>query len=372
MNILITGSSGFIGKHLKNTLNYKHSKKFTVTGLNKKDFTDQKVLDNKVKQSSVIIHLAAINRHSDQDFLFETNINLSKKIIESIEKVNFKGKVIFASSTQEILKNNYGKSKSISRNLFIESSKKNNFTFTALIIPNVFGPFGKTNYNSFIPTFCDNIIKDQEVEIINNNQVKLIYIDNLIKIIVNEFQNESSNYLKELKEDVITTVEEVRNKLIEYRSYYIIKSSIPDFQTEFDLNLFNTFRSYINHDEFFPVKHIQNTDDRGDFVEIIRSYSKGQYSFSTTKPNIIRGNHFHTRKIERFSVIQGEALIKLRKIDTNDILEFKLSGNTPSYVDMPIWYTHNIKNIGSDNLVTLFWINEPFDKDNSDTYIENV
>lgn len=372
MNILITGSSGFIGKHLKNTLNYQHPNKFTVIDLNQKDFTDQKIVDNKVKQSSIIIHLAAINRHDDQKFLLETNISLSKKIIESIEKVNFKGKVIFASSTQETLKNNYGKSKSISRNLFIESSKKSNFTFTALIIPNVFGPFGKPNYNSFIPTFCTNIIKDQEVKIINNNKVRLIYIDNLIEIIVDEFQNKSSNYLKELKEDITTTVEEVLNKLIEFKSFYINKNSIPDFQSEFDLNLFNTYRSYIKHDEFFPVRHIQNTDDRGDFVEIIRSYSKGQYSFSTTKPNITRGNHFHTRKIERFSVIHGEALIRLRKIGTNNILEFKLNGNTPSYVDMPIWYTHNIKNIGSDNLITLFWINEPYDQDDTDTYIENV
>ena len=372
MNILITGSSGFVGSHLKNTLKYKHSNKFTIIDLDKKDFLDQKLLDNKVKQSSVIIHLASINRHNDQDFLLETNIELSKKIIESIEKVNFKGKLIFASSTQENLKNNYGISKNISRKLFIESSNNNNFTFTALIIPNVFGPFGKPNYNSFIPTFCKNILKDQEVEIIDNNQIKLIFIDNLIQIIVDEIKIKSSNYCKKIKEDILTTVEEVRDKLISYRSCYIMKSSIPAFHTEFDLNLFNTFRSYIKNEEFFPIRYIQNTDDRGGFVEIIRSYSKGQYSFSTTKPNITRGNHFHTRKIERFSVIRGQALIRLRKIGTNKILEFKLNGNKPSYVDMPIWYTHNIKNVGAGDLITLFWINEPYDQDNPDTYLENV
>lgn len=372
MEVLITGSSGFIGSHLKNTLKYKYSSKFKIIDFDKKEFLDQKLLDDKVKKSSIIIHLAAINRHEDEDFLLKTNINLSKKIIESIEKVNFKGKLIFASSTQESLNNNYGNSKKTSRNLFVESSKKNNFNFTALIIPNVFGPFGRPNYNSFIPTFCEKIIKDKEVEIIKNNQIKLIYIDNLVEIIVRLIKNKTSNNCENIKEDIITTVEEVRDKLIFYRSCYINKSSIPSFYTDFDLNLFNTFRSYIEHDKFFPITHIKNIDERGAFVEIIRSYSKGQYSFSTTKPNITRGNHFHTRKIERFSVISGQAIVSLRKIGTDNIHEFKLNGETPSYIDIPIWYTHNIKNIGSDDLITLFWINEPYDQENPDTYIENV
>lgn len=123
---------------------------------------------------------------------------------------------------------------------------------------------------------------------------------------------------------------------------------------------------------YFPVKLTQHTDDRGSFVEIIRLEVGGQVSFSTTKPNITRGNHFHTRKIERFAVIKGKALIQLRKIGTDEVLNFELNGDEPAYVDMPIWYTHNIKNIGDDILYTNFWINEFFDPNDADTYFEEV
>ena len=141
---------------------------------------------------------------------------------------------------------------------------------------------------------------------------------------------------------------------------------------EFDHNLFNTFRSYIDLNDFFPVKHKQYSDERGSFSEILRSESKGQYSFSITNPKYTRGNHFHTKKIERFSVIKGKALIQLRKVNSDEIFEFILEGQSTSFIDMPIWFTHNIKNIGDDDLITLFWVNEPYDIDNPDTYLEKV
>ncbi|MBL6655330.1 MAG: NAD-dependent epimerase/dehydratase family protein [Flavobacteriaceae bacterium] len=372
LEILITGNRGFVGSHLINTLKYKYSNEFNIIDFEKNDFLDQKSLDKKIKKSKVIIHFAAMNRHRDENFLLKTNVDLSKKIIESIERVGFRGKLIFASSTQENLNNNYGISKKKSRKLFIKSSEKNNFIFTALIIPNVFGPFGKPNYNSFIPTFCHRIIQGEDVQIIENKPVKLIYVDSLINIIVKEIKTNSPNHYYEIKGDVDISVENVKAKLDHFKSHYLFNSSIPSFDTDFDLNLFNTFRSYIDYDLFFPVKYSRNSDDRGEFVEIIRSNSRGQYSYSTTKPNITRGNHFHTKKIERFSVIKGEAIIQLRKIGTNNTHEFKLNGNSPSFVDIPIWYTHNIKNIGTDDLITLFWINEPYDENNSDTYLEKV
>ena len=123
---------------------------------------------------------------------------------------------------------------------------------------------------------------------------------------------------------------------------------------------------------YFPRKFIKHSDNRGTFVEISRQGRPGQTSFSTTLPGITRGNHFHTRKIERFSVIKGKALIQLRRIGTDDVLDFYLDGNEPAYVDMPIWYTHNIKNIGEEELLTVFWINEPFDPKDPDTYFEVV
>jgi UDP-2-acetamido-2,6-beta-L-arabino-hexul-4-ose reductase len=167
-------------------------------------------------------------------------------------------------------------------------------------------------------------------------------------------------------------VSELLQKLNHFKDLYFDKGIIPDLPNAFSINLFNTFRSYINISSYFPFKLKANTDPRGTFVEVIRLEQGGQVSFSTTVPCVTRGNHFHTRKIERFTVIKGKALIQLRKYNTTEILNFELDGSSPSYVDMPIWYTHNIKNIGEEELYTVFWINEFFDPADPDTYFETV
>jgi len=163
-------------------------------------------------------------------------------------------------------------------------------------------------------------------------------------------------------------VSNLLKKLVNYKLLYFDNGVIPDFQSDFELNLFNTFRSYIDYKSHYPIKYNVKKDNRGNFVELLKSKIQGQFSFSTTNPNIVRGNHFHTRKIERFSVISGKALIKLRRIDSNEIISFELNGSNPSYVDMPIWYTHNIKNIGNKELITNFWINEIFNPNDTDTF----
>ena len=372
MRILITGNRGFIGKHLVNNIKYRYSNKLNILHFDKKDFNSNVTLDQKVKRSSVIVHLAGLNRHKDESKIYEVNINLTNLLIESISRTGFTGKLIFISSIQEKQNNNYGKSKKESRNLFIKASKKYKFTFSGYILPNVFGPFGKVNYNSFIPTFCEKILNNDKFDIIENKKIELIYIDKVINEIVSELNNNNSISKKEITPDIKITVDEVRMKLLKFYAEYIENNTIPDISTEFDLNLFNTFRSYIKLNKFYPSKLKQNKDDRGNFIEILRNLSMGQCSYSITKPGVTRGNHFHTRKIERFSVIRGQALIQLRKIDSDEIFQFNLDGNSPSFIDMPIWFTHNIKNIGKDDLITLFWINEPYDFDNPDTYIEKV
>jgi len=158
----------------------------------------------------------------------------------------------------------------------------------------------------------------------------------------------------------------------DFNDGYIKNGNIPDLNNSFKINLFNTFHSYIEPEKFFPRKHMLIKDDRGAFSEILKSSSKGQVSFSITNPGHIRGNHFHTRKIERFSVIEGEAEINIKKIGSNKKYSFKLSGEAPCYVDMQVWYTHNIKNIGDSNLITLFWINEFYNENDSDTFFEKV
>lgn len=372
MNILITGNKGFIGQHLVNSLNHLSLSNHKIIKFKKEDFKNPKLLDEKVKKSSVIVHLAGLNRHENQSVIYESNIKLSQELVDSIKRVGFSGKLIFSSSIQESLNNTYGKSKKDSRHLFIKESKLNGFIFSALILPNVYGPFGKPNYNSFIPTFCQKIYDGKQVEIHDNAQVRLIYIDKVISLILNEIENKDSNFEINVNPEKIISVEEVKDLLLKFKKEYLDNHIMPKLENDFELNLFNTFRSCVNLEVFFPVRYKDNIDERGNFIEILQSNSKGQFSFSTTKPNITRGNHFHTKKIERFSVIKGDSLIRLRKIGTDEIIEFYLSGDNPSFVDMPVWYTHSISNIGDETLITLFWINEPFDLNNPDTYTEKV
>ena len=372
MNILITGNKGFIGQHLENTINHLNFSNYKLIRFSKKDFKNKKLLDDKVKKSTVIVHLAGINRHEDQSLIYDLNMGLSHQLVNSIKRVGFKGKLIFSSSIQESLNNSYGRSKKDSRSLFINESKLNGFIFSGLILPNVYGPFGKPNYNSFIPTFCQKICSGKTVEIIKNSEIPLIYIDTVINIIINEIENKDSNFEIQINPEKIISVKEVKDKLVKFKKEYTDNFIIPNIESDFDLNLFNTFRSYIDINTFFPIPHSENIDKRGNFVEVLRSNSKGQYSYSITGPNFTRGNHFHRKKIERFSVIKGESIIQLRKIGSDKIFEYKLSGKNPSFVDMPVWYAHNIKNIGDDELITLFWTNDPYDVNNPDTYIEKV
>jgi UDP-2-acetamido-2,6-beta-L-arabino-hexul-4-ose reductase len=200
----------------------------------------------------------------------------------------------------------------------------------------------------------------------------LIYVGELVSEIIKSIENKTNDILLKIGHTHEATVSEILALIQNYKSGYQDKGEIPGMNNTFELNLFNTFRCYINIEEQFPVKFTQHIDPRGSFVEVIRLGVGGQVSFSTTVPGITRGNHYHTRKIERFAVIKGKALIQLRKIGTDEILDFYLDGSEPSYVDMPIWYTHNIKNIGTELLYTNFWINEFYDENDTDTYFENV
>lgn len=375
IKIGITGQAGFVGTHLYNELGLL-TDDFVRIPFQDSFFSEEQRLRDFVKQCDVIVHLAAMNRHSDSQVIYKTNLRLVNQLIAAMEAEKVTPHVLFSSSSQEERDNEYGRSKREGRELLEQWAKYRGASFTGMVVPNVYGPFGRPNYNSFIATFCYKLTHGEQPMVLQNDNVRLIYVGSLCRHIIHKIKHVfASNTLvierDEIPFDFEKKVTEILECLEQYKGLYFDKGIIPVLNNRDEVNLFNTFRCYIDHATHFPVKLLQHIDSRGAFVETIKLGVGGQVSFSTTLPGITRGNHYHCRKIERFTVIKGKARIQLRQIDTNEIINFYLDGDEPSYVDMPIWYTHNITNIGEEELYTQFWINEWYDPKDGDTYFEH-
>jgi len=378
LKIGITGQPGFVGTHLYNTLGL-FPEKYTRIPFEDAFFVDAPKLNDFVSSCDVIVHLAAMNRHNNPDVLYKTNIGLVNQLIAACEATHSTPHILFSSSTQEERDNLYGKSKKEGRKMFEQWANTNNAQFTGFIIPNVFGPFGNPYYNSVVATFCHQLTHNETPKIDVDGELKLIYVAELVQKFIDRIENVHQKHQNnvvietiELQHTSQAKVSTILELLQSYKATYFEKAEIPALDTTFKRNLFNTFLTYIDHAVFFPFQLKLNTDNRGSFVETVKLNSGGQVSFSTTVPGITRGNHFHTRKAERFAVIKGKARIELRRIGTDKVLSFNLDGSQPSFVDMPVWYTHNITNVGAEELYTIFWINEHFDVNDPDTYFENV
>lgn len=376
IKIGITGQAGFVGTHLYHTLGL-YPEEIKRIPFEDAFFEDDFRLRSFVRQCDVIVHLAAMNRHPDPQVLYETNLRLVRQLTGAMEVENAVPYVLFSSSTQEERDNEYGRSKREGRALLEEWARRNGASFTGLVVPNVYGPFGRPNYNSFIATFCHKLTHGEQPEVLTDSSVRLIYVGSLCRYIlgkIRERQGQEAAVVErdEVPHDCEKKVTEILALFETYKRLYLEQGIIPGLKDRNEINLFNTFRSYIDTAIHFPVKLVRHADPRGVFVETIKIGVGGQVSFSTTVPGITRGNHYHTRKIERFTVIKGKARIQLRRIGTDEVLNFDLDGAEPSYVDMPVWYTHNITNTGNEELYTQFWINEWYDPQDGDTYFEKV
>ena len=379
IKIGITGQAGFVGTHLFNTLGL-HPDTFERIPFEDAYFQDNLKLKAFVISCDVIVHLAAMNRHNDPEVIYQTNIGLVKQLIKACKDTQSTPHILFSSSTQEERDNLYGKSKKEGRKLFEKWADKNNASFSGFVIPNVFGPFGHPYYNSVVSTFCHQLTHNETPKIDVDGTLNLIYVGELVNhfitIIreVQKIQSEGKIAVQQVTVQHTTTLKVTGLlKILEsFKEGYFNRGEIPDLDSPAMRNLWNTFLCYLDHESFYPYHLKLNTDNRGSFVETVKLNSGGQISFSTTVPGITRGNHFHTRKAERFAVIKGKATIELRRIGTDKVMTFVLDGTQPSFVDMPIWHTHNITNVGDEELYTIFWINEHYDASDPDTYFVKV
>lgn len=352
----INGAFGFVGYHLWTYLKYKCD---DITPIR----LSRDLKDSELEGCDVIVHMAERNR-GDIDELYKNNIESASRLMDRLEEVGVSPKVIYTSSIHQNADNLYGKWRRENIKMFVSRCDE----FISVQLPNIFGPFCKPNYNSFIATFCDTIVNGDGDLNVNDSNVNLLYVDNLCKQLYEVITNNRCD----IESDGSFSVSYVHSLLQNFKEVYIDKAEIPHLQDKFEVNLFNTFRSYITDDNRKMSVKV-SSDQRGRLSELVISRTKGQIFYSTTNPDFVRGNHFHTRRIERFCVLSGDALIQMRKVGTDDVIEYRISGDDCKVIDMPVYYTHNLKNIGDTELVCCFWMNDILSEQKvDDTYFELV
>lgn len=367
MKVLITGSNGFIGKNLISHLNEMEN--IEIFTFDRGDSIEK--LNDIIKKIDFIFHLAGVNRPKDNAEFYLGNTKLTEEIINILKENNLKIPILLTSSIQAVLDNDYGKSKKNAEDAVLEYNG-NNFVFR---LHNVFGKWCKPNYNSVVATFCYNISHDLEI-IINdpNKELELIYIDDICYEFVN-ILNGNKPTKKEGNYCYITpkyniNLDDLAKKIYSFNEH-MNSIYVPSTGDEFTKKLFATYVSYIPLEKMRYLAK-KNIDDRGSFTELVRTKECGQFSVSTSKPKIIRGNHYHHTKMERFIVVKGKAKISFKSIIDDETIEFIVSDENIEIVTIPVGYTHNIENIGDDEMILFIWCNELFDQNKPDTYFMEI
>ncbi len=369
MKVLVTGSSGFIGKNLLDHLS-------RIDDIEVVTFTRENLsndLGKMVASADFIFHLAGINRPENPQEFYEGNQELTESIVELALKSNHKIPILISSSTQAERDNDYGKSK-LAGELALENYAQQSGSAVYIYrLPNVFGKWSQPNYNTVIATWCHNISRDIPLEVNNeSHELDLVYIDDVVE-----------HFVRHLDETAITGVVFPKVSPVYKQSLGSIRDLLVDFKASrehlitppvgrgFPRALYATYLSFLPTDQFaYELKGY--SDERGTFYEFLKTQDSGQFSISTSAPGVTRGNHYHNTKNEKFLVVKGEACIKLRQIHGNEVIEYKVSDKKIEVVEMIPGYTHDISNTGDDEMILLLWANEIFDRDKPDTFFLEV
>ena len=382
MNVLITGAKGFIGRNLVEALKAVRDGKDKSRGL-ESDITifecdidtDSALLDTYTEKCDFVFHLAGVNRPQDEREFMEGNFGFTSTLLDLLKKHENKAPVLITSSIQAALDNPYGRSKKAGEDLLFRYGEDNGVKVCVYRFPNVFGKWCRPNYNSAVATFCYNIAHNLPITVNDRNHLMtLVYIDDVVDELINALkgeENRDGNYCAVPIEHKIT-LGEIADLIYSFK-----KSredlSVPDMTDgSFSKKLYSTFLSYLDTTDF-AYKLRMNCDERGSFTEILRTADRGQFSVNISKPGITKGQHWHNTKNEKFIVVKGHGLIQLRKIGSDEVIEYDVSGDEITVVDMIPGYTHNIINLSdTEDLVTIMWANECFNPNKPDTFFEEV
>lgn len=382
MKILITGAKGFVGRNLVETLKAVRDGKDRTRALNtdidiyEYDIDkDPALLDEYTKDCEFVFHLAGINRPKDEREFMEGNFGFTSTLLDLLKKHTNKAPIMISSSIQAALDNPYGISKKAGEDLIFQYGAENDVRVCVYRFPNVFGKWCRPNYNSAIATFCYNIAHDLPITVNDRNHpMTLVYIDDVVDELIRALkgqENKDGQYCK------VPIEHHVKLGKIADMLYSFKRSredlSVPDVTDgSFSKKLYSTFLSYYEPTSF-SYKLKMNSDARGSFTEILRSASAGQFSVNISKPGITKGQHWHHTKNEKFVVVHGRGRIQLRKIGSEEVVNYEVSGDEMTVVDMIPGYTHNIINLSdTEDLVTFMWANECFHPEKPDTFFEEV
>lgn len=369
MKILVTGAKGFIGKNLITELK---NQKYTDIYEYDMDSTLED-LDRYSKDCDFVFHLAGVNRPKDQKEFLEGNFGFTSVLLDNLKKYNNKAPIMLASSIQAVLDNPYGISKKAGEDLLFGYGNETGVKVLIYRFPNVFGKWCRPNYNSAVATFSYNIANDLPITVNDRNVVmNLIYIDDLVKELIqalkgNENKKDNFCYVEPVHTVKLGEIVDLLYSFKESRN----DRSIPNTADPFTKKLYANYVSYLPKDKFsYDLK--MNIDHRGSFTEFLKTPDRGQVSINISKPGIVKGNHWHHTKNEKFLVVSGSGVIRFRKIDETEVLEYYVSGDKLQVVDIPPGYTHNIENLGNTDMVTVMWANEKFDPERPDTIFVEV
>ena len=366
-NILITGARGFLGRNLIAHLSQREDVKLFLFDLE----NSEAELREWVLRADVVFHLAGVNRTADVEQFETGNAGFTQTLVDAIRATGRKPHVIVSSSIQAALDNPYGTSKRHGEEVLAAFAEETGTPLSIFRLKNVFGKWCRPNYNSVTATFCHNIAHDLPIQVSNrDHEIELVCVDDVVEAFIAESDAPPERDGFVVQPDPIPSYSLTLGDLagrIEFFREMQETLLIPDFSIRFNQQLYATYLSHVPPEHWRYGPEIRS-DDRGNLAELVKSPHFGQIFVSRTRPGITRGNHYHHTKTEKFIVIAGEGVIRLRQIAGTEIIEYLVRGEEYQIVEIPPGYTHSIANTGAAEMITLFWASEPFDPDRPDTY----